>query len=413
MPRLMQRGDGMATTMFKWEGKTRQGAIQKGELSAKSKDEVMILLRRQNILPISVAAKPKELSFQFGTGITDKDIVILTRQLATMIDAGLPLVQCLEILGSQSENKFLSKIVLQVRSDVESGSTFAEALKKHPKVFDSLYVNMVAAGEAGGILDTILQRLAAYMEKLGKIKRQIKSAMIYPSVILFVAVSVVALLMVVVVPMLANMFSSMGQALPWPTRIVIAISDFLKGWGGLVIALSIVGFIVGLGQWRKTQKGLLITDAIALKIPVMGVLIRKVAVAKFTRTLGTLISSGVPIMEGLLIVARTAGNKIVEDAIVTTRQSVSEGKTLAEPLSKSQVFPPMVTQMIGVGEATGALDNMLGKIADFYDDEVDTAVAALTSLLEPMLMIFLGVTVGFVIVAMYMPIFQMGTVTGN
>ncbi len=399
----------MATTVFKWEGKTRQGGIQKGELAAKSKEEVISLLRKQNILPVNVSAKPKEISIQFGTGITDKDIVILTRQLATMIDAGLPLVQCLEILGTQTENKFLAKVVTQVRSDVESGSTFAEALKKHPKVFNDLYVNMVAAGEAGGILDTILQRLATYMEKFAKIKKQIKSAMIYPSIIVFVAVVVVAILMVVVVPMLANMFAEMGGSLPLPTRIVIALSHFLSGWGGAILGLSIIIFIVGLVQWRKTLQGKKITDAIALKIPVVGVLIQKVSVAKFTRTLGTLISSGVPILEGLLIVARTAGNKIVEDAILTTRQSVSEGKTLAEPLSKAKVFPPMVTQMISVGEATGALDNMLGKIADFYDEEVDSAVAALTSMLEPMLMIFLGTTVGFVIVAMYMPIFQMGS----
>ncbi len=398
----------MATTVFRWEGKTRQGAIQKGELSAKSKDEVIQLLRRQNILPINVAAKPKEISFQFGTGVKDKDIVIFTRQLATMIDAGLPLVQCLEILGSQTENKTLAKVVTQVRSDVESGSTFAEAIKKHPKVFNDLYANMVAAGEAGGILDTILQRLAAYMEKFAKIKRQIKGAMIYPSVILFVAVAVVALLMVVVVPMLANMFTEMGGTLPLPTRIVIAISHFLSGWGGLSLLLAVIGFIVGLVQWRKTYQGRKITDAIALKLPVMGTLIQRVSVAKFTRTLGTLLSSGVPILEGLLIVARTAGNKIVEEAVVATRQSVSEGKTLADPLGKSKVFPAMVTQMIAVGEATGALDNMLGKIADFYDEEVDTAVGALTSMLEPMLMIFLGTTVGFVIIAMYMPIFQMG-----
>lgn len=403
----------MATTVFKWEGKTRQGVIQKGELAANTKEEVMALLRRQNILPMSVTAKPKELRLSFGTGITDKDIVVFTRQLATMIDAGLPLVQCLQILGDQTENKTLAKVVTQVRSDVESGSTFAEAIKKHPKVFNDLYVNMVAAGEAGGILDTILQRLAAYMEKFAKIKKQIKSAMIYPAIILTVAVGVVALLMVVVVPMLANMFADMGQALPLPTRIVIAVSNFLKGWGGLVVAVVIISFIVGLVQWRKTQKGRKITDGIALKIPVMGTLIQKVSVAKFTRTLGTLISSGVPILEGLLIVARTAGNKIVEEAILNTRQSVSEGKTLAEPLNKAKVFPPMVTQMISVGEATGALDNMLGKIADFYDDEVDSAVAALTSMLEPMLMIFLGTTVGFVIVAMYMPIFQMGAIAGK
>jgi type IV pilus assembly protein PilC len=383
-------------------------------LAANSKEEVFALLRKQNILPINVSAKPKDIKLKFGAPkVTDKDIVILTRQLATMIDAGLPLVQCLDILGSQTGNQSLAKIVTQVRSDVESGSTFSDALKKHPKAFDNLYVNMVAAGEAGGILDTILQRLAAYMEKFAKIKKQIKSAMVYPSVILFVAVSVVALLMVVVVPMLGAMFAESGQLLPMPTRIVIAISNFLKSWGGLILLLSIIGSIIAFVQWRKTDKGLRITDAIALRMPVMGDLIRKVAVAKFTRTLGTLLTSGVPILEGLLIVARTAGNKVVEESIVSTRQSVSEGKTLAEPLSKFAVFPPMVNQMIAVGEATGALDNMLTKIADFYDDEVDGAVATLTSMLEPMLMIFLGTTVGFVIVAMYMPIFQMGSIAGK
>jgi type IV pilus assembly protein PilC len=401
-------------TVFTWEGKTRQGTIQKGELAAGSKEEVFSLLRKQNILPINVAAKPKEIKLSFGAPkVTDKDIVIFTRQLATMIDAGLPLVQCLDILGTQTENVTLAKTVVQVRTDVESGSTFADALKKHPKIFDNLYVNMVAAGEAGGILDTILQRLAAYMEKFAKIKRQIKSAMVYPAVILFVAVAVVALLLVVVVPMLANMFAESGQALPLPTRIVITFSNFLKGWGGLSLLIVIVGSIVGLKQWRKTLNGLRLTDAFALKMPVVGDLIRKVAVAKFTRTLGTLMTSGVPILEGLLIVARTAGNKVVEEAIITTRQSVSEGKTLAEPLSKAKVFPPMVTQMIAVGEATGALDSMLTKIADFYDDEVDGAVATLTSMLEPILMIFLGTTVGFVIIAMYMPIFQMGSTMGK
>src|SRR5574341_22572 len=404
----------MATSVFLWEGKTRQGQVQKGEIAAKSKDDVLALLRKQNIQPINVLEKPKEIKFSFGQQkVEGKDVVIFTRQLATMIDAGLPLVQCLDILGSQTENKTLSKIVNQVRSDVESGSTFAESLKKHPKVFDNLYVNMVAAGEAGGILDTILQRLATYMEKLNRIKKQIKSAMIYPSVILFVAVAVVALLMVIVVPMLAGMFASMGQLLPLPTRIVIAISNFLKSWGGLILAGSLVGIFFGLKQWRKTEAGLRTTDAIGLKLPVMGTLIQRVSVAKFTRTVGTLLSGGVPILEGLLIVSRTSGNKVIEEGIMATRQSVSEGKTLAEPLAAAKVFPPMVVQMISVGEATGALDNMLNKIADFYDEEVDSAVAALTSMLEPMLMIFLGVTVGFVIVAMYMPIFQMGAIAGG
>ena len=403
----------MATTVFTWEGKTRQGAVQKGELAANSKEDVMALLRKQNIQPINVTAKPKQINISFGAPkVTDKDIVIFTRQLATMIDAGLPLVQCLDILGQQKESVALAKVVVQVRQDVESGSTFAESLKKHPKVFDNLYCNMVAAGEAGGILDTILQRLAAYMEKFAKIKKQIKSAMIYPSVILFVAISVVSLLMVVVVPMLANIFAEAGQQLPLPTRIVVAISNFMKGWGGLGMIIGFVSIVVGLKQWRKTENGMKAQDAFALKIPVMGSLIQRVAVAKFTRTLGTLLTSGVPILEGLIIVARTSGNKVVEEAIMATRQAVSEGKTLAEPLSKAKVFPPMVVQMISVGEATGALDNMLNKIADFYDDEVDSAVGALTSMLEPMLMIFLGITVGFVIVAMYMPIFQMGSAAG-
>ena len=403
----------MATTVFTWEGKTRQGSVQKGEIAANSKEDVLALLRKQNIQPINVVAKPKEIKLSFGAPkVKDKDIVIFTRQLATMIDAGLPLVQCLDILGSQTENKTLAKTVNQVRSDVESGATFADALKKHPKIFDNLYCNMVAAGEAGGILDTILGRLAAFMEKFAKIKGQIKSAMIYPSVILFVAVSVVALLMVVVVPMLANIFVEAKMQLPFPTRVVMAISNFLKSWGGLILLFVIIGFFVGLRQFRKTEKGQRTTDAIALKIPVAGSLIQRVAVAKFTRTLGTLLTSGVPILEGLLIVSRTAGNKVVEEAILATRQSVSEGKTLADPLGRAKIFPAMVVSMISVGEATGALDNMLNKIADFYDDEVDSAVAALTSMLEPMLMIFLGITVGFVIVAMYMPIFQMGAAAG-
>ena len=400
----------MATTVFAWEGKTRQGSIQKGELAANSKEEVLALLRKQNILPINVTAKAKELKKSFGAAkVTDKDIVIFTRQLATMIDAGLPLVQCLEILSAQAENPSLGRVISQVRADVEGGATFADALKKHPTAFDTLYSNMVSAGEAGGILDTILQRLAAYMEKFAKIKKQIKSAMVYPATILFVAVAVILLLMMVVVPMLAAMFADSGQALPLPTRIVIWVSNFLAGWGGFSTLVGIGAAIFGLKQYRKTENGLRITDGIALQLPVVGDLIRKVGVAKFTRTLGTLLTSGVPILEGLIIVARTAGNKVIEEAIMTTRTSVSEGKTLSEPLSKAKVFPPMVTSMISVGEATGALDNMLTKIADFYDDEVDTAVGTLTSMMEPMLMIFLGITVGFVVVAMYMPIFQMGT----
>jgi len=403
----------MATSVFTWEGKTRQGAVQKGEIAANSKEDVLALLRKQNIQPIDVKAKPKDIKLSFGAPkVKDKDIVIFTRQLATMIDAGLPLVQCLDILGNQTENKTLQKTINQVRTDVESGATFADALKKHPKIFDGLYCNMVAAGEAGGILDTILGRLAAFMEKFAKIKGQIKSAMIYPAIILFVAVAVVSLLLVVVVPMLANIFVEAKMQLPFPTRVVMAFSNFLKGWGGLSLLFAVIGFFVGIKQFRKTEQGLRTTDSIALKMPVAGSLIQRVAVAKFTRTLGTLLTSGVPILEGLLIVSRTAGNKVVEEAIIATRQSVSEGKTLADPLGRAKIFPAMVVSMISVGEATGALDNMLNKIADFYDDEVDSAVAALTSMLEPVLMIFLGVVVGFVIVAMYMPIFQMGAAAG-
>lgn len=403
----------MATSVFTWEGKTRQGAVQKGEIAANSKEDVLALLRKQNIQPIDVKAKPKDIKLSFGAPkVKDKDIVIFTRQLATMIDAGLPLVQCLDILGTQTENKTLQKTINQVRTDVESGATFADALKKHPKIFDGLYCNMVAAGEAGGILDTILGRLAAFMEKFAKIKGQIKSAMIYPAIILFVAVAVVSLLLVVVVPMLANIFVEAKMQLPFPTRVVMAFSNFLKGWGGLSLLFAVIGFFVGIKQFRKTEQGLRTTDSIALKMPVAGSLIQRVAVAKFTRTLGTLLTSGVPILEGLLIVSRTAGNKVVEEAIIATRQSVSEGKTLADPLGRAKIFPAMVVSMISVGEATGALDNMLNKIADFYDDEVDSAVAALTSMLEPVLMIFLGVVVGFVIVAMYMPIFQMGAAAG-
>jgi type IV pilus assembly protein PilC len=402
----------MAT--FVWTGKTRQGSLQKGEIAAKSRDEVIGLLRKQNILVTSIQPKAGgfNLNLNFGGGsVTDKDIVVFTRQFATMIDAGLPLVQCLEILSAQTENKFLSKTVGEVRQEVESGSTYADALRKHPKAFDDLYVNMVAAGEAGGILDTILNRLAKHIEKAAKLKKQIKSAMVYPATIMGVAVIIVAILMIWVIPVFAKMFSDFGGTLPLPTQIVVSASDISKRYAPYLAVGAVLGWI-GLKRSYKTPMGRKLMDRTALMLPVLGDLIRKAAVAKFTRTLGTLISSGVPILEGLSITAKTAGNKVIEEAIMVARQSISEGKTVSEPLGKTKVFPPMVVQMIAVGETTGALDAMLGKIADFYEEEVDAAVGALTALLEPMLMVFLGVVIGFIVVAMYLPIFKMAGTVG-
>lgn len=401
----------MAT--FVWTGKTRQGAIQKGELAANSREEVIGLLRKENILVTSVQQKAKELKIPgFGGKVTDKDIVIYTRQFATMIDAGLPLVQCLEILAAQSENPILAKTIGEVRGDVEGGSTYADALRKHPKVFDDLYVNMVAAGEAGGILDTILNRLAKHIEKAMKLKKQIKSAMVYPISIMGVALIVITVLLVFVIPIFAKMFTDFGGTLPALTQYVIDLSHFMQRYF-LLIAGGIFGASVAFKKYYKTPSGRMNVDKFALKLPVLGDLIRKAAVAKFTRTLGTLIASGVPILEGLGIVAKTSGNKVVEVALMNARQSISEGKNISDPLGKEKVFPPMVVQMIAVGETTGALDAMLSKIADFYDDEVDSAVTALTSLLEPMLMVFLGVTIGTIVIAMYLPIFKMASVVGG
>jgi type IV pilus assembly protein PilC len=401
----------MATT-FVWTGRTKQGGIQKGEVAAANKDEVVNILRKQNILVTTVNPKPAGISLSFGGGkVGEKDIVIFTRQFSTMIDAGLPLVQCLEIISSQSENKLLAKTLVQVRQDVEGGQTYADSLRKHPKVFDDLYCNMVAAGEAGGILDTILNRLSKQIEKNMKLKAQIKSAMVYPGVIVSVAVIVITVLMVWVIPQFAKMFTDFGGTLPLPTVIVITASEFMQhNIVYIVLILFGIGFVFK--RFYKTEKGRRLVDGYLLKVPVAGSLIQKASVAGFTRTLGTLISSGVPILDGLSIVAKTAGNKVVEDALMSVRQSISEGKTIAEPLKKTKVFPPMVVQMIGVGESTGALDAMLEKIADFYDDEVDAAVTSLTALLEPMLMVFLGVTIGFIVIAMYLPIFKMASIVG-
>jgi type IV pilus assembly protein PilC len=395
--------------VFQWSGKTTKGALQRGEITANSKEEVIAYLRRQNIIPATITRKPKPLLALPVGKVKDKDIVVFTRQFATMIDAGLPLVQALEILSKQTMNKYFAKAIGEVKTDVEGGATYADALKKHPRIFSELYVNMVAAGEAGGILDTILNRLAQYIEKAMKLKKKVKGAMIYPSVIISVAIIVIAVIMVFVVPTFARMFAQFGGILPLPTRIVIEMSKFLAGTGGLIILVSIIGIVIFITQFRRTERGRIIIDAILLKLPVVGILLRKVAIAKFTRTLGTLVGSGVPILDSLDITAKTSGNKVIERAIYEVRKAISEGKTLAEPLAKSKVFPPMVTQMISVGESTGAMDTMLGKIADFYDEEVDIAVANLTTLIEPILMVFLGVTIGFIVVSMYLPIFKLIT----
>ena len=398
-----------------WRGVNRKGKKKKGEMEADSENFVRLTLRRQGIEPTKIKPKPKDLfeNVKFlQPKVTEKDIVVMTRQFATMIDAGLPLVQCLEILFSQQENRTFKRILKNIKEDVEEGSTFADALKQHPEVFDDLFVNLVAAGEIGGILDIILNRLAAYIEKAAKLKKKVKGAMTYPIVVMVIAVLVVAVILIFVIPVFQSMFADFGKALPVPTQIVVAMSHFVKNY----ILYIIVGFVLLIFAFRrfyKTEKGRALVDKVVLEIPVFGMLLRKVAVAKFTRTLGTMISSGVPILDSLDIVAATAGNMTIEEAIRETRQSISEGRTIAEPLADSEVFPSMVVQMISVGEATGALDTMLGKIADFYDDEVDAAVDALTAMLEPFMMVFLGGTIGGLVVSMYLPIFQMAGAMGG
>jgi len=394
-------------TVFQWAGKNRMGVIESGEMAAGTKDEVIAQLRKRNIVPTSIKEKGKKKGFSLKGGrVKDKDVVVFTRQFSTMIDAGLPLVQALDILASQVGNKKFAGVISQIKSDVEGGSTYADALARHPRIFSELYANMVAAGETGGILDTVLNRLASYMEKTIKLKRKVKGALIYPIVVTAVAIIVIVVIMVYVVPTFSQMFTALGGTLPAPTKLVISISKFLGGIGGMVLLFSIIGSVIGLVQFRRTPKGKYATDKVFLKLPVFGTLLLKVAVAKFTSTLGTLVSSGVPILEGLEITAKTAGNKVIERSVYRVREAVQEGKTLAEPLGKERIFPDMVTQMISVGESAGALDTMLSKIADFYDDEVDAAVSNLTSMIEPMLMVFLGGTVGYIVVAMYLPIFK-------
>jgi type IV pilus assembly protein PilC len=404
--------------VFRWQGISPRGEVLSGEMEAPTRDAVLVRLRSQRIQPVPAKVKEKgkglgkELTIPgFGDSISQRDVVVFTRQLATMIDAGLPIVQCLEVLATQSPNKKFRNVIRDLKEQVEAGSTFTDALRKHSKQFDELFVNMVAAGEVGGILDNILHRLAAYMEKAMKLKSKIKGAMIYPATIVTVAVGVTGVLLIFVIPVFAELFGSFGQELPAPTQFVINLSNFTIAYFKYMLAVLIAAGVV-CRQLYKTEGGRLTFDQMFLQLPVFGDLVRKSAVARFTRTLSTLVSSGVPILDALAITARTSGNKIVERAVLQTRVSISEGKTIAEPLAQSKVFPPMVCQMIAVGETTGALDTMLQKIADFYEDEVDNAVANLTSLMEPLVILFLGVIIGGLVISMYLPIFKLGSVIG-
>ena len=399
--------------VFAYSGRTRTGQTINGEMEAPNREAVVAQLRRQQVMATAVTPKARDLKVPgFGAKVGDRDLAVVTRQLATMIDAGLPLVQCLDILAQQQEKKIFQKALHDIRMAVEGGSTFSASLKRHPKIFSTLYTNMVEAGEAGGILDTILNRLAAYIEKAMALKKRVKTAMFYPSTIVTLAVVVVIFLLMYVIPTFEQLFEGFGATLPLPTVIVLEASRIVRAYL-LVMLAGLVAAVVGLRFYYRTPGGKMAIDRLLLRLPVFGPLIRKVAVAKFTRTLGTLVSSGVSILEGLDITARTAGNKVVEEAVLKARTTIAQGKTIAEPLQASGVFPLMVVQMIAVGEQTGALDRMLNKIADFYDEEVDVAVAGLTALLEPLLVIFLGVIIGGVVIAMYLPIFKLISVVGN
>ncbi|MFZ0039301.1 MAG: type II secretion system F family protein [Candidatus Acidiferrales bacterium] len=394
--------------VYTFRGTNRQGAAVTGERQAQSKTELASMLRREQINVSKVSEKGKEFAFPtFGAGVSSKELAVFTRQFSVMIDAGLPLVQCLEILANQQENKTFQKILTGVRASVEGGQTLASSLKQYDKVFDPLYYNMVDAGETGGILDTILQRLSTYIEKNVKLKRAVKSAMIYPTAVIGIAALVITLLLWKVVPVFVTLFNGLGAELPLPTRIVIGLSQFVGSIYGFLIVFVLAGAVVGLKVWYGTPQGRMAIDTLILKLPIIGMLMRKIAVARFTRTLGTLISSGVPILEGLDITARTSGNAVVERAILQTRKAVEAGRSLVDPLKESDVFPGMVTQMIGVGEQTGAMDAMLQKIADFYEEEVDASVKDMLTLLEPVMILFLGVVVGGIVISLYLPLFSL------
>ena len=400
--------------VFLWEATTKKGELKKGEMDAPDETVIRGLLRRQGLKSITVKKKPKDLLEYLPflkQKVKGKDIVVFARIFSTMINAGLPLIQCLDLLATQEQNKTFSKIITSIKEDIEGGSTLSDALKKYPDIFDELFVNLVAAGESGGILDVILARLSGYMEKAMKLKSKVKGAMTYPASVLVISIGVVSLLLLKVIPVFQKMFEGMGGALPAPTQFLVNASQFMQDYFlHMIIAVAVIIYVFR--RYYRTEKGRLQVDSLVLKAPVFGPLLKKVAVAKFSRTLSTMMSSGVPILEGLAIVSKTAGNKIIENALLETRKCISEGRTIAEPLSESDIFPPMVVQMIAVGEATGALDAMLSKIADFYDDEVDAAVEAMTALLEPFMMVFLGGVVGGMIIAMYLPIFQMASVVG-
>ncbi len=400
--------------VYFYVAETKKGRKLKGELEAADERIALSQLRRRNLIVKKVKLKPKDIFENVAfmqPKVTNKDIVIFTRQFSTMIDAGLPLVQGLTILAGQSENKTFRNILKEVTKDVEGGSTLAEALKKHPKVFDDLFVNLVAAGEVGGILDTIMRRLADYIEKSVALKKRIKGALTYPAVVVAIAILVISVILIFVIPVFESMFADFGAALPAPTQLVVNMSRFLKG-NILWVILGLGAFVFVFKKYRDSEGGRKTTDSIALKLPIFGDLLKKTAIARFSRTLGTMIQSGVPILDSLEIVAKTSGNVILEEIIFEVRASIAEGQTIADPLSETDIFPGMVVQMISVGEATGALDTMLGKIADFYDDEVDAAVEALTSMLEPLLMLFLGGSIGGLVIAMYLPIFQMAAAMG-
>ncbi len=397
-----------------WEGLTRKKEPRKGEIEADDEAAVRVALRRQGITPTSIKKKPKDLFENipmFQQKVKEKEVVIFARQFATMINAGLPIIQCLELLSVEEPNKKFKKIIETVKSDIEGGISLSDAIAKYPDIFDDLFVNLVAAGEAGGILDIILNRLSNYMEKAMKLKAKVKGAMTYPASVLVISIAVVVLLLYKVVPVFEDMFSGMGSALPAPTQFLVDASEFVQSYIIYMVVIFAV-IVFAFRRYYKTERGRLQIDSLILKSPVFGMLMKKVAVAKFSRTLATMISSGVPILQGLEIVSKTAGNKVVENALMDTRKSISEGKTIAEPLSSAGIFPSMVVSMIGVGENTGALDEMLAKIADFYDDEVDAAVEALTSLLEPFMMVFLGGVVGGMLIALYLPIFSMAGAVG-
>lgn len=391
---------------FEWKGR-RGDKIEGGVLVAENKEAVRTRLRRQQIVVTQVREQGKEIAFPLlRGGVSQKELAIFTRQFSVMIDAGLPLVQCIEILSTQADNKVFQKVLMQVRQDVESGATLADSMRKHPRVFDDLYCNMIAAGEAGGILDTILQRLANYIEKAVKLRRAVRSAMIYPAAVLSIAALVVMIILWKVIPTFAALFAGLGAELPLPTRIVIALSNFVGRYILLLVVLF-VALLYAIKKYHDTYKGRRVIDGLLLKIPIIGVVLRKIAVARFCRTLATLVSSGVPILEALEITAKTSGNAIIEDAIMATRKSIEEGKTISEPLKDTDVFPPMVVHMIAVGEQTGALDAMLSKIADFYEDEVDAAVENMLTLMEPVMILFLGIIIGGIVVSMYLPMFSL------